>query len=70
MDPETYLLYLKGMYYWDKRTADGFQKAKKYLNQAIDKDLTFALAYSALAGNYVILSSCSLASTHCVLQTP
>jgi len=38
VDPETYLLYLKGMYYWDKRTADGFQKAKKYLNQAIDKD--------------------------------
>jgi serine/threonine protein kinase/Flp pilus assembly protein TadD len=67
VDPDAYRLYLKGMYYWDKRTAEGFQKATEYLNQAIDKDPSFALAYSSLAENYLNLSGYSLASTREVL---
>ena len=67
VDPDAYRLYLKGMYYWDKRTAEGFQKATDYLNQAIDKDPSFALAYSSLAENYLNLSGYSLASTREIL---
>ncbi len=67
IDPDAYRLYLKGTYYWDKRTGEGFQEATKYLNQAIDKDPTFALAYSALAGSYLNLSGYSLSSTREVL---
>src|SRR5260370_25438839 len=67
VDPDAYRLYLKGMYQWDKRTAECFQKAAEYLNQAIDKDPKFALAYSASAGNYLNLSGYSLASTGQVL---
>jgi serine/threonine-protein kinase len=67
VDPDAYRLYLKGMYYWDKRTTDGFQKAMEFLNQAIGKDPAFALAYSALAGNYLNLGGYSLASTREVL---
>jgi serine/threonine-protein kinase len=67
VDPDAYRLYLKGMYHWDKRTAEGFQKATEYFHQAIEKDPTFALAYSALAGSYLNLSGYSLTSTRKVL---
>jgi len=47
--PEAYEAYLKGRYYWNKRTADGLQKAEHYFQQAIDSDPTYAAAYSGLA---------------------
>jgi TolB-like protein/DNA-binding winged helix-turn-helix (wHTH) protein len=47
--PEAYDAYLKGRYYWNKRTADGMQKAEHYFQQAIDSDATYAAAYSGLA---------------------
>jgi tetratricopeptide (TPR) repeat protein len=47
--PEAYEAYLKGRYYWNKRTADGMQKAELYFQQAIDSDPTYAAAYSGLA---------------------
>jgi TolB-like protein/DNA-binding winged helix-turn-helix (wHTH) protein/Flp pilus assembly protein TadD len=47
--PEAYEAYLKGRYYWNKRTADGMQKAEVYFQQAIDSDPTYAAAYSGLA---------------------
>jgi len=47
--PEAYDAYLKGRYYWNKRTADGMQKAEHYFQQAIDSDPTYAAAYSGLA---------------------
>ena len=47
--PEAYEAYLKGRYYWNKRTADGMQKAEHYFQQAIDSDPTYAAAYSGLA---------------------
>jgi tetratricopeptide (TPR) repeat protein len=40
---------LKGRYYWNKRTADGMQKAEHYFQQAVDTDPTYAAAYSGLA---------------------
>jgi TolB-like protein/DNA-binding winged helix-turn-helix (wHTH) protein/Flp pilus assembly protein TadD len=47
--PEAYEAYLKGRYHWNKRTADGMQKAEHYFQQAIDNDPTYAAAYSGLA---------------------
>jgi TolB-like protein/DNA-binding winged helix-turn-helix (wHTH) protein/Tfp pilus assembly protein PilF len=49
LDPEAYEAYLKGRYYWNKRTADGLQKALIYFQQAIDKDPTYGAAYSGVA---------------------
>ena len=52
-DPEAYQLYLKGLYYWEKRTPERLEKAKDYFNQAIAKDPGYALAYVGLANYYV-----------------
>jgi TolB-like protein/DNA-binding winged helix-turn-helix (wHTH) protein/tetratricopeptide (TPR) repeat protein len=49
VDPDAYEAYLKGRYYWNKRTADGMQKAQVYFQQAIDKDPSFGAGYSGLA---------------------
>jgi TolB-like protein/Tfp pilus assembly protein PilF len=55
-DPEAYQLYLKGRYYWDKRTPETLDKAKNYFQQAIDKDPNYALAYVGLAEYYTVVS--------------
>jgi TolB-like protein/Flp pilus assembly protein TadD len=52
---EAYQLYLKGKYYWNKRTGQDTLKSIEYFQQAIDKDPTYALAYSGLAEAYVLL---------------
>lgn len=52
VDPEAYDLYIKGRYFWVKRTQESIDKAIGYLRQAIDKDPTFADAYSGLADCY------------------
>jgi serine/threonine protein kinase/Tfp pilus assembly protein PilF len=54
-DPEAYRLYLKGRFYWDKRTPEGLEKAKQYFQQAIDKDTRYARAYLGLAEYYLVL---------------
>jgi serine/threonine protein kinase/Tfp pilus assembly protein PilF len=54
-DFEAYSLYLRGRYYWNKRTPAGFQKGLKYLKEAIDKDPTYALAYTGIADCYNML---------------
>ena len=56
---EAYQLYLKGRYYWNKRTADGIKKGIEYFNQAIDSDPNYALAYAGIADSYNILASYS-----------
>ncbi|HKM46524.1 MAG TPA: protein kinase [Terriglobales bacterium] len=58
-NPEAYELYLRGRYYWNKRTASDIATAISYFNQAIAKDPGYALAYSGLADAYMVLpSSC------------
>jgi serine/threonine-protein kinase len=54
---EAYQLYLKGRFYWNKRTEDGYQKAIDYFHEAIGKDPNYALAYTGLADSYSFLSS-------------
>lgn len=49
ISPEAYEAYLKGRYYWNKRTGESMQKAEQYFEQAIDNDPTYAAAYSGLA---------------------
>jgi TolB-like protein/DNA-binding winged helix-turn-helix (wHTH) protein/Tfp pilus assembly protein PilF len=51
---DAYEAYLKGRYFWNKRTADGLRKAIEYFNQAIEADPTYAEAYSGLADSYAL----------------
>jgi len=55
-DPEAYQAYLKGRYYWEKRTRESLEKAKEYFKQAIDKDPAYALAYVGLADTQFVIS--------------
>ena len=54
-NPGAYQLYVKGRYYWNKRTAADIATAISYFNQAIDKDPGYAMAYSGLADAYGVL---------------
>ena len=54
-DPVAYQLYLNGLFYWNKGTQNGFQKAVDFFNQAIEKDPKFALAQAGLADTYSLL---------------
>jgi serine/threonine-protein kinase len=57
---EAYQLYLKGRYYWNKRTPDGFKKGLELFQQAIDTDPAYALAYAGLADSYAMLGDYSV----------
>ncbi len=54
-DVEAYNLYLKGRYFWGKRTKEGFRKAMEFFEQSIVEDPNFTLAYSGLADSYNLL---------------
>jgi len=51
-NPEAYQDYLKGRYWSNKTTEEGFSKGIEYFQQAISKDPTYALAYSGLSDSY------------------
>ena len=55
VNPTAYTSYLKGRYFWNKRTADGLSVALAYFSQAIDEDSRYARAYSGLADTYALL---------------
>jgi serine/threonine protein kinase/tetratricopeptide (TPR) repeat protein len=52
---EAYQAYLRGRYYWNKRTADGLRKAIEQFQQAIDRDPNYALGHVGLADSYLLL---------------
>ncbi len=52
VNPEAYENYLKGRYFWNKRTADDLKKATYYFNQAIESDPNYPLPYTGLADIY------------------
>ena len=54
-DPEAYELYLKGRFFWNKRSGVDLRKAIDYFNQAVAKDPNYALAYAGLADSYMLL---------------
>jgi TolB-like protein/tetratricopeptide (TPR) repeat protein/predicted Ser/Thr protein kinase len=57
VDPEAYQDYLKGRFWWNKATEEGFNKGIEYFQDAIEKDPTYAPAYSGLAECYSFLAS-------------
>jgi tetratricopeptide (TPR) repeat protein len=60
---EAYGFYLKGRYYWNKRTAENLRKAMEQFQLATDKDPNYALAYVGLADCYVVLGDYTGAPT-------
>jgi len=54
--PDAYALFLKGRYYWNKRTIRDIRTATSYFDEAIAKDPSYALAYSGLADAYAVLA--------------
>jgi serine/threonine protein kinase/Tfp pilus assembly protein PilF len=56
VNPEAYQAYLKGRYWWNKRTEEGLNKGIEYFRQAIEKDPTYAVAYAGLADCYSSLA--------------
>ena len=57
VSPEAYENYLKGRYYWNKRSDEGLTKAIGYYEQATRKDPQYALAYAGLADSYGIIGA-------------
>ncbi len=51
-DPEAYNLYLKGRYFWNRRTVESCRRAREYFDQAIARDPNYALAYAGIADSY------------------
>lgn len=54
-NPEAHQLYLKGRYFWNRRTGENLNKALGYFQQAIEKDPSYALAYAGVADCYALL---------------
>jgi eukaryotic-like serine/threonine-protein kinase len=54
---EAYQLYLKGRYFWNKRSVESLTKGVEYFRQAVEKDPNYAPAYAGLADSYIILGN-------------
>jgi TolB-like protein/Flp pilus assembly protein TadD len=54
VNPEAYEAYLKGRYFWNKRTGDGLKKAIAHFSRAIEIDSNYAEGYSGLADSYTL----------------
>jgi TolB-like protein/Tfp pilus assembly protein PilF len=52
---EAFQSYLRGRYYWNRRSADGLKKAITEFQQAVDRDPNYALGYVGLADCYLVL---------------
>jgi len=58
---EAYQLYLKGRYYWNRRSVEGIKKGIEYFQRAIDLDPKYALAYAGLADSFPFLTQFNVA---------
>jgi len=58
-DLDAYNLYLKGRYFWNKRTEESLKRSIQYFQQAMEKDRDYALAYAGLADSYILLAEYS-----------
>src|SRR4030043_830348 len=61
-NPAAYQDYLKGRFYWNKRTKEGVLKGLEYFSRAIEKDPRYALAYAGLADSYALMGRYSYLS--------
>ncbi len=57
VDPEAHQLYLKGRFFWNKRTEAGYVKAISYFQSAIERSPRYAQANAGLADTYALLGS-------------
>jgi TolB-like protein/Flp pilus assembly protein TadD len=57
---EAYRAYLKGIFYWNKGLAPGFERSHEYFQQAVDLDPTYAQAYAGLGHYYAFASTVGL----------
>ncbi|HXM59759.1 MAG TPA: protein kinase [Terriglobales bacterium] len=62
LDPQAYQDYLRGRFYWNKRTEDGVKKGIEYFQRAVEKDPGYPLPYVGLADSYNILGYYSYAA--------
>jgi DNA-binding winged helix-turn-helix (wHTH) protein/TolB-like protein/Tfp pilus assembly protein PilF len=58
---EAYQAYMRGRYFWNKRTPDDLKKAVEHFEQAIEKDSSYALAFAGLADSYALLGEYGVA---------
>ena len=63
-NPEAYELYLKGRYYWNKLTGDGFRRSIEFFTQSSEQDGSFGLAYCGLADAYNALGYFNYVPAH------
>ncbi len=61
---EAYQLYLKGRFFWNKRTEDGFRRGVEHFRQAVEKYPNYALAYAGLADSFIGLTFYNFAAPH------
>ncbi|HYO62599.1 MAG TPA: protein kinase [Pyrinomonadaceae bacterium] len=61
---EAYQAYLRGRYFWNRRTAEGFRKALEHFQRAIEIDRRYALAYAGLADCYALQSDYGVVPPH------
>jgi eukaryotic-like serine/threonine-protein kinase len=64
INPEAYHLYLRGRYFWNKRTGEGMKRSIELFQQAIDLDPTYALAYAGMADTYLNLGGWGQLAPH------
>jgi tetratricopeptide (TPR) repeat protein len=64
INPEAYQFYLRGRYFWNKRTPDGIKQAIEQFQQSIERDPNFALGHVGLADSYIGLTFYDFAAPH------
>lgn len=57
VNPEALEAYLRGLFFWNKRTVESLHSAIGYFRQALEKDPNYALAYAGMASCYPLLAS-------------
>jgi TolB-like protein/Tfp pilus assembly protein PilF len=62
--PEAYEAYLKGRYFWNKRTESDLEKSLEYFNRALEYDPSYSAAFVGLADLYILLGILGLRRPH------
>jgi DNA-binding winged helix-turn-helix (wHTH) protein/TolB-like protein len=63
-DSEAYQRYLRGRFFWNKRSRDGFERGAAYFRQAVEQDPAYALAHTGLADSHIGMAFYHYASPH------
>ncbi|MEQ1947020.1 MAG: hypothetical protein ABL995_07515 [Bryobacteraceae bacterium] len=63
VNAKAYQNYLRGLYFWNKQTAESVKTAAAYFEQAISEDPSYALSYAGLARCYVNMPGLAGTST-------